>query len=152
EPPQPAQLDATHVHSTSLDLTIGEIFIPGTSPDDLGGSNRAKREHNLGQGHTAVIRTREILRMGPHRAAIGFPPAHVSLKGLLMTNPGHIDPGYEGPLHCTVINMGQESYALNRGDRLIRVLIFEMDDGQQRAPLPGGLPVGPTPSQISPDL
>src|SRR5262249_24111108 len=110
DPPQPAVLNVDAVRSTSLDLTIGEIFIPGSPPNDLGGSNMPKREHNLDQGHPAVLRTRENLRMGPCRAAIAFPPAHVSLKGLLMTNPGHVDPGHEGPLHCTVINMGHESY------------------------------------------
>jgi dCTP deaminase len=117
-----------------------------------GGSNSPKREHNLQQGHTAVIRTRERLRMGQRRAAIAFPPAHVSLKGLLMTNPGHIDPGYEGPLHCTVINMGHESYPLNPGDRIMRALIFALDNVDQIAPSPDGLPAGPVANQITTEL
>jgi dCTP deaminase len=137
---QPQQVDALQVRSASLDLTVGEIFIPGSSPDALGGSNSGKREHNLDQGHTAVIRTRELLRIGPRRAAIAFPPAHESLKGLLMTNPGHIDPGYEGPLHCTVINMGHDSYQLRRGSEIMRVLFFELDDVAQAVPIPAGLP------------
>jgi dCTP deaminase len=152
EPPQPSALAATRVRSSSLDLTVGEIFIPGTASNDLGGSNSPKREHNLAQGHTAVIRTRERLRTGQRRAAIGFPPAHVSLKGLLMTNPGHIDPGYEGPLHCTVINMGHESYALNRGEEIMRVLFFGLDNEDQAVPLAGGLPPGLAVNAITPDL
>jgi dCTP deaminase len=151
-PPQPRQVNATLVRSTSLDLTIGEIFIPGSSKDDLGGSNSPKREHNLDQGHTAVIRTRERLRMGQRRAGIAFPPAHVSLKGLLMTNPGHIDPGYEGPLHCTVINMGHESYPLKTGDKIMRALFFELDNNNQETPLARGLPASPAPNQITTEL
>jgi hypothetical protein len=89
--------------------------------------------------------------MGAHRAEIAFPPAHVSLKGLMMTNPGHIDPGYEGPLHCTVINMGHESYSLNRGDRIMRVLVFELDNKNQVAPNLVGVPAGPNP-QITTEL
>lgn len=72
-PPQTLQVNESQVRSASLDLTIGEIFIPGSSTDALGGRNVGKREHNLDQGHTAVIRTREVLRMGPRRAAIAFP-------------------------------------------------------------------------------
>lgn len=152
DPPQPSSLSATPVRSTSLDLTIGEIFIPGSQPETLGGSKNPKREHNLDQGHTAVIRTHERLRMGPSRAAIAFPPSHASLKGLLMTNPGHVDPGYEGPLHCTVINMGHESYPLHAGDRIMRVLFFELDSSNQVAPSAGGLPSGPVPNQVTTEL
>jgi len=83
--------------------------------------------HTLKQGHTAVVRTKEQLHLSNKRAAIAFPPSHVSLRGLLMTNPGHVDPGYEGPLHCTVINMGRLDYPLSAGDRIMRVLIFELD-------------------------
>ncbi len=146
------QVDSSKVRSASLDLTVGEIFIPGQSSRDLGGSKSGKREHGLNQGHTAVIRTREVLRMGPSRGAIAFPPAHVSLKGLLMTNPGHVDPGYEGPLHCTVINMGHESYSLSQGDVIMRVLFFELDNSSQSTPLPAGLPVGPVPNVINTEL
>jgi dCTP deaminase len=152
QPPQPRELSASRVRSTSLDLTIGEIFIPDSKPDELGGSNNPKTEHNLKQGHTAVIRTRERLRMGGFRAAIAFPPSHVSLKGLLMTNPGHVDPGYEGPLHCTVINMGHESYPLNPGDRIMRALFFELDNEEQSVPRPDGLPGGPVANQITTEL
>jgi len=52
-PPQPTQISSAHVKPTSLDLTIGKIFIPGTPPNEIGGSNNGKNEHNLDQGHTA---------------------------------------------------------------------------------------------------
>jgi dCTP deaminase len=134
DPPVPTELTSADIRSTSLELTIGEIFIPGSAENDLGGSNRPKSAHNLDQGHTAVVRTREWLQMGARRAAVAFPPAHVSLQGLLMTNPGHVDTGYNGPLHCTVINMGHESYPLKRGERIMRALFFELDDNAQGVP------------------
>lgn len=134
DPPQPQLIPSPRVRRASLDLTIGEIFVPGSDPEDPGGSENPKKEHSLEQGHTAVIRTRQHLRMGPSRAAIAFPPAHISRQGLLMTNPGHIDPGYEGPLHCTVINMGHERYFLSRNLEIMRVLFFALDDGKQLAP------------------
>jgi|SRR5579862_6801988 len=136
DPPQRVQVGA-EVEPASLDLTIGEIFIPDTQTTDWGGSGNGKHEHDLAQGHTAVIRTRERLRMRRDLAAIAFPPARASLRGLLMTNPGHIDPGYDGPLHCTVINMGHAIYPLRRGDKIMRVLFFELSQAAQTTPAAG---------------
>jgi dUTPase len=146
---QPQSVEEKHIGYSSLNLTIGEIFLPGSKKDELGGSNNPKTLHTLGQGHTAVIRTREKLRMGSLRSAIAFPPSHESLRGLLMTNPGHIDPGYEGPLHCTVINMGHEGYPLVRGDEIMRVLFFQLDQAKQAAPSGG---IGPLKSPINTEL
>jgi hypothetical protein len=44
-----------------------------------------------------------------------------------MTNPGHIDPGYEGPVHLTVINMAKKPYPLKHSDRIARVLLFRLN-------------------------
>lgn len=128
--PQPldsGMLRSSQVQAASLSLTIGDIFIPRTRPNRLGGANTPRRKYVLNPGHTAVIRTREAIYLNPRQAGIGFPHAFESLSGLLMTNPGHIDPGYSGPLHCTVINMGHAPFTLNYGDRIMRVLIFELD-------------------------
>jgi dCTP deaminase len=119
----------SQVQAASLNFTIGDIFIPGTNANELGGLNCPLSDYELRQGHTAVIRTRETIRLSAFRAGIGFPPAFQSLKGLLMTNPGHIDPGYNGPLHCNVINMAHQSFHLERGDPIMRILVFEMASG-----------------------
>jgi dCTP deaminase len=78
-------------------------------------------------GQTAVLTTQEHLRMRPNLAAIGFPPSHVSVQGILMTNPGHVDPGFVGPMHLTVINMGRDAYDISVGDGIVTVLFFELD-------------------------
>jgi hypothetical protein len=43
-----------------------------------------------------------------------------------MTNPGHIDPGYEGSMHLTVINMGKEPFPLKTGELIVTVLLVEL--------------------------
>jgi dCTP deaminase len=116
----------SQIQAASLNFTIGDIFIPDTKPGELGGTDNPRSDYELPQGHTAVIRTRETIHLSAFRAGIGFPPAHQSMKGLLMTNPGHVDPGYSGYLHCTVINMAHRSFHLERGDPIMRVLLFEL--------------------------
>jgi deoxycytidine triphosphate deaminase len=120
------QSATSKVQAASLNLTIGDIFVPGVADDKPGGAYTPAKQFTLNQGHTAVIKTAEILNLGPKLAGIAFPPARVSLKGLLMTNPGHVDPGYRGPLHVTVINMSREPFQLRAGDRIMRVLFFNL--------------------------
>ena len=49
-----------------------------------------------------------------------------------MTNPGHVDPGYSGPMRFTVINVGREEIALRNGDAIVTLLFFRLN-GNARA-------------------
>jgi deoxycytidine triphosphate deaminase len=113
----------------SLDVRIGCIQIPAED-NDRGVLTVSKpgSEHVLVTGATAILTTSEILNMPANIAAIGFPPSHVSIRGLLMTNPGHVDPGYHGPMHFTVINMSRSPFALRIGDAICTVLFFQLDN------------------------
>jgi len=114
------------IQACSLDLSVGDIFDPSADDGKLGSLGRARSFIALNQGQTVVIRTKESLRIPDNIGGIAFPPSHVSIKGLLMTNPGHVDPGYNGRLHLTVINMGREKFQLQSGDKIVRVLFFNL--------------------------
>jgi dCTP deaminase len=137
------------IQAASLDLTIGDIYLPDTDDDKPGGAYTPLKEHTLRQGHTAVVRTLETLNFGPDIAGIAFPPAHVSLKGLLMTNPGHIDPGYSGHLHLTVINMGRKEFPLIQKTKIVRVIVVGLN-GAAQAPFNVRRPTIASP--ITPEL
>lgn len=116
------------VKGSSIDLTIGDIFVPGVKKrKSLGGIENPRSQISLECGQTVVLRSAEKLRMPPNIAGIGFPPStKVSLAGLLSTNPGHVDPDYKGHLHLTVVNMGRTEFHLSRGDRLMRLMLFRL--------------------------
>lgn len=120
------------VQPSSIDLRIGQIFLPEQQKDAPGGAESPLYEHVLGAGHTAVIRTRECFSLPGNLAGIGFPPDSVSSQGILMTNPGHIDPGYVGNMRFTLINMGRKPYTLRGGDPIVTVLLFELDTPVQQ--------------------
>ncbi|WP_454643636.1 dCTP deaminase [Bradyrhizobium liaoningense] len=111
------------IQPASLDLTIGRILLPTASEDD---KVREEPSISLGQGETVVVETHEYLNMPRTAAAIGFPPATVSRNGLLMTNPGHIDPGFHGRLQFTVINLGRQPIELASGSPICTLLIFSI--------------------------
>jgi deoxycytidine triphosphate deaminase len=114
------------VQASSVDLHIGSIYLPGTKKNGEGSAENPKAEHSLLTGETAVVTTQETLHLPPNIAGFGFPPSRVSFRGLLMTNPGHVDPGYDGVMRFTVINMAREAYHLSSGDRIVTLLLFEM--------------------------
>ncbi|MFN2100474.1 dCTP deaminase domain-containing protein [Altererythrobacter sp. MF3-039] len=113
--------------AASLDLTIGDIFIPGSCAGKLGAHDKPRKEISLMQGASAIVRTAEKVQVPDDHGGIAFPPARLSLTGLLTTNPGLLDPGYEGTLHLTLINMGKEPISLKTGDRIVRILFFKME-------------------------
>ena len=140
--PQDPYSKESPVQASSIDLRIGNIYLPGEKESDPGGAEDPKHDYCLKTGETAVITTLETLHFPSDIAAFGFPPSRVSFKGLLMTNPGHVDPGYDGVMRFTVINMAKESYPLERGGKIVTLLMFRMSAGAHRdwasrnAPLP----------------
>lgn len=114
------------VQASSVDLHIGDIYVPAQIGSDEGSSDRPKQIHTLDSGQTAIISTKEFLRLPDHIAAIGYPPSRVSVRGLLMTNPGHVDPGFVGPMRFTVINMGKAKYVLKHGKPIVTLLFLEL--------------------------
>jgi dCTP deaminase len=140
EGPAGTAVEATgEIKGCSVDLTIGSIYVPGTKENKLGSATKPRKDLPLAQGHTAVVVSRETINLTPNCAGLAFPASSVSLKGLLMTNPGHIDPGYCGKLHVTVINMGREPYSLKEGDRLVKLLVMELDAPSAKLPLNTGI-------------
>ena len=75
-----------------------------------------------------------------------------------MTNPGHVDPGYKGPMRFTVINMGREPYVLRSGDAIVTLLLIKLARKAEagwltrRAGKPGGLPTQRDIERLSPDF
>lgn len=155
-PPNPYSKDSP-VQSSSIDLHIGNIYIPGKKAEDAGGAQSPKSEHVLKTGETAVVTTKETLHLPANIAALGYPPSRVSFKGLLMTNPGHVDPGYEGVMRFTVINMGKDPYPLERGKEIVTLLLFSMDHSAHthwglRNPGGSTLPTQPQINRLSEDF
>src|SRR5438093_4661256 len=133
------------VQPASIDLHVGDIHLPQKQQNEAGGLRRPLAQHPLSPGETVIVTTAEEMRLASNIAGFGFPPSHVSFQGILMTNPGHIDPGYAGRLRFAVINMGSHIFSLRRGDAIVTVLFVQLAGPARRdwlarhdgAPAPG---------------
>jgi len=113
----------------SIDLSVGYIYVPETESDEIGGAYNPKTgEHVLETGHTVMIRTKEKITLPDDIGGICFSPSRLSLKAVLITNMGHVDPGYSGHLHFTAINMGKEPYIFRGNDIICSMLFFKLSE------------------------
>jgi deoxycytidine triphosphate deaminase len=126
DPPKDWNGKDSLVQPCSIDLHIGAVYQPGIEPGKAGSAEKPKSQLVLRTGQTAIVTTQESIHLPSDYAAFGFPPSHISSRALLMTNPGHVDPGYKGTLQFTVINMGREDYVLRSKDLIVTLLIFKL--------------------------
>lgn len=111
---------------SSFDLSIDKVLIPGVKGAKSGSASNAKTSHTLMPGSTAVVVTMEIFDLPARLGGIVFSMNKVSREGILLTNPGHVDPGYKGTLKFTIINMGQDEYELARGNKIASLMLLEV--------------------------
>lgn len=137
----------SQIRAAALDLRVGDIYLPGTDAGEEGCFDKPKPSHTLKSGETAIITPIENFDVPADIVGIVFPSSQVSIHGLLMTNPGYIDPGYVGKLRFTVINMGERPYDLHRGNRIVTLILFRLDQpcaASWRQRKPGTSYLGPT--------
>ncbi|MBP4043949.1 dCTP deaminase domain-containing protein [Chromobacterium violaceum] len=113
----------------SLDLHVGAIYLPETKDSEKGGIiTPLTDEHTLNTGETILIQTKEKITLPINIGAICFAPSRIALKGVIITNMGHVDPGYSGHLHFTAINMGNSAYNVRVGtDIVCTMLLFRIN-------------------------
>ena len=116
----------SQVQASSLDLRIGGIYLPERKGDEPGGKDHPRADHSLPPGHTVVVETKETLTFPDDVGGVAFPPDAISKRGLLVTNPGHVDPGFRGRMKFTVINMGREAFPLASGGPIVTLLLFRL--------------------------
>ncbi|MGX5214772.1 dCTP deaminase [Streptomyces violaceus] len=119
---EPSNKDAV-IQAASVDLSVGSIYVPAKSEDS---ALQPLSEHILEPGATAVVKNSECLELPNHVGGILFPVSRAAARGLLLVNPGHVDPGYAGHLDFTVINMSRKPFPIARGDKFATLLLFQL--------------------------
>lgn len=124
----PSVLD--NISTAALYLTINKICVP----PELGQVKSTKElndsqyeEYMMIPGETVIVEVNEYLKLPKNLAGLVFPPNRLAKDGLLMTNPGFIDPGFEGPITLCLVNMGKTKVSLHHKMVIARLLFLETD-------------------------
>jgi len=74
--------------------------------------------------------------------AIGLPPntygriaprSSLAVKHRLTTNAGVIDSNYRGEVKVVLVNLGDQSYQVEKGDRIAQLIIEKVDNRELQA-------------------
>jgi deoxycytidine triphosphate deaminase len=103
----------------SYDLRIGTIFrqneIQKPSEQTI---------INIKPGEILNIFTMEEINLPPNITAVVYPINLQSSRGLLVLNPGHIDPGYKGPITIKAVNLNRVPLPINRGMKIFTIIFY----------------------------
>lgn len=116
------------VESASYDLRVGTIFHEGSVD---------KEQVVVEPGGILVVVTQEELDLPADVCATAYAINSLSKEGLLVLNPGHVDPGYKGTLTVRLLNIRKTRKAISQGSPVFTV-VFE------RLQLPTVAPYRPT--------
>lgn len=112
-----------NLQACSYDMRIGTIFKNDQIINDS--HPHGNNQFSIEPGEIISIFTLEELDLPPNVMATAFPINHLSSKGLLVLNPGHVDPGFRGCLTVKAINLRKVPLTISR-DIPIFTVIFEV--------------------------
>lgn len=109
------------VQGCSYDMTVGTVFWEGQIVPPVG------RQFTVPQGGVVSIFTAEELKLPNDVCATAFAINKMSSRGFLVLNPGHVDPGFEGPLTVKALNVRKTPIAIQQGDAIFTVVFEKLD-------------------------
>lgn len=110
------------IQAASYDLRVGTIFKNGKIVNEE--HEERQRPFLIQPGEIVSIFTLEEISLPSDVAGVAFAMNRLSSEGLLILNPGHIDPGYKGPLTVTALNLRKTTISISR-EQPIFTIIFQ---------------------------
>lgn len=108
-------------HGCSYDLTVGTIFWN----EQIIPPGQAKTVY-VPPGGIVGIFTAEELSLPDDVCATAFAINAMSSRGFLVLNPGHIDPGFKGPLTVKALNIRKTPIAIHQNDPIFTVIFHHL--------------------------
>jgi deoxycytidine triphosphate deaminase len=115
-----------NVKASSYDLRIGTIFLNGTIIKD------DAQQVILKPGQIVSLFTEEEVRLPNDIAGTVFPMNAQSSRGLLVLNPGHVDPGFEGPLTVKLLNMRRTEMVIQRKMEILTIVFERLEEATSK--------------------
>lgn len=109
----------------SYDMRVGSVFRDGQVIDAA--HSKSSEQISLEPGEVITMTTLESLNMPPGIAGTAYAINAQSSEGLLVLNPGHVDPGYKGYLTVLAINMRRVPYVVSRKDKIFTIVFQRLD-------------------------
>lgn len=113
-----------NVKGCSYDLRIGTIFKNGKFISLL--KDNGSKIVDLLPSEIITILTYEVVNIPAYLCGTVFSINKNSSSGFLILNPGHIDPGFLGPISICAINLSNEVKHLNIGEPIFTIYFHKL--------------------------
>jgi len=118
------------IQPCSYDLRVGTVFHDGKV---LKWRSAQEQQVIIRPGGMISLFTHEELNLPNCIMATAFPMNYWSSQGLLVLNPGHVDPGYSGPLSVRLINLRSTPKSINFGDKIFTVIFEKLPEASVKS-------------------
>ncbi|NQZ04243.1 hypothetical protein [Idiomarina sp.] len=109
----------------TIDLRVGKIYEGLAKP----GNNHEPCDFHIQKpGDVVLVEVSEDISMPRDHCGVLFIPNGLAKKGLLLTNPGHIDPGFSGKITLCLVNMSSRDQELSKSEVIARLMVFKVDE------------------------
>jgi len=119
-----------HIRACSVDLTVGTLF--WNSEIITFDKNHGPRQIKVPPGGMIGMFTAEYLDLPEDICGTAFAINKQSSGGLLVLNPGHVDPGFKGPLTVKAMNIRQVPLVVQQGDLIFTVVFSKLTEKSTR--------------------
>jgi deoxycytidine triphosphate deaminase len=105
-------------------LTAIAAFDPGSGNERLLGDaadNTKPHFWELGPNETLVVMTRERVNIPPDLCASYTPLNRLAAQGIMLLNSAIVEPGYDGPLSCFLLNFSSKPVQIAEGEEISKI-------------------------------
>jgi len=98
-------------------------------PGDAGADLRSTENHSIPPGGRQLVRTGVKVALPDGYVGLVHPRSGLAAKhGITVLNtPGTVDAGYRGELMVTLLNTSDETFEVERGDRIAQILFQRVE-------------------------
>lgn len=113
-------------------LVTGENIPQYALPGDAGADLRASERATLQPGERALVATGIRIALPDGFVGLVHPRSGLAAKqGITVLNtPGTIDAGYRGEVKVILINLGDEPFTIEPGDRIAQLVVQRVERAQ----------------------
>jgi dCTP deaminase len=116
------------LEAASVRLKVGKIFQLDKNSESKNILTERLDETIIKEGGVVLVLTAEKMNLSSDLMGLVTPKSGgMAERGILITNTGHVDPGYKGNLRFVVINMGHEPFCLRVNDVIAKLMLYQLN-------------------------
>ena len=119
-----------NLESCSYDLRVGTVFKEGKIFSENHNPNDAWNLA-IAPSEIVTILTLEEVNLPKSFCGTVFAINKLSSRGFLILNPGHIDPGYSGPITVCVINLSKETIYFSIKEKIFTIIFEDLGEDSE---------------------